>query len=56
MPCFETIRRTRQTIQNKEGFFPPTDIKVMQKRRKKEEVYNVIGKWDKETGQCHLKA
>ena len=35
---FETIRRTRQLIQNKEGRYLPTDPEVIRKRRIKAEA------------------
>ncbi len=37
MPSMESIRRTRQIIQNKEGRYPPTDSEVMAKRKVREQ-------------------
>ena len=38
---FETIRRTRQKIQE-EGYYLPTDPKVLKKRRKLAEMYRRV--------------
>lgn len=43
MPAFETIKRVRAHIQNKEGRFKPTDQKVIDKRaRRQTQVKNLI--------------
>ena len=38
MPSFESIKRSRAYIQNTQGMFPPTDIKVLHKRGHKEDT------------------
>lgn len=39
MPSFESITRCRRLIQNKDGQFPPTDPKVIERRRLREEKF-----------------
>jgi len=39
MPSFESIRRTRAMIQNKEGLFLPTDKDVIKKRKINQEEW-----------------
>lgn len=39
IPAFATIQKIRQHIQNKEGLFPPTDPKVVEKRRYRQKVF-----------------
>ena len=39
MPRPESIRRARQYIQNTLGLYPPTDPKVIKRRRRAEEAY-----------------
>ena len=42
-PAFETVKRTRAHIQNKEGRLLPTDEKVKRKRKRREvEVYTMF--------------
>lgn len=36
LPAFETVKRVRAKIQNKEGLYLPTDEKVRDKRRKRQ--------------------
>lgn len=40
--AFETIRRVRQKIQNELGLYPPTDPKVIKRRRRKEEAMRKV--------------
>lgn len=39
IPSFESIRRTRANIQNKEGKFLPTDPEVIKKRKIRQEEW-----------------
>lgn len=39
---FETIRRLRQKIQNDLGLYPPTDPKVLRRRRRKAEAMRKV--------------
>jgi len=39
IPSFETIRRTRQQIQNGDKLYPPTSEEVLAKRQKREKVF-----------------
>lgn len=42
IPAFETIKRCRAKIQNKEGRFPPTDSEVIERRAKRSKDFK---KW-----------
>lgn len=35
MPAFETVKRTRAKLQNKEGYCPPTEQSVIDRRSKR---------------------
>ena len=39
---FETIRRVRQKVQNELGLYPPTDPKVIKRRRRKAEAMRKV--------------
>jgi len=42
LPAFETIKRCRATLQNKENLYLPTDPKVIERRQKREKEIKEI--------------
>lgn len=44
-PAWETIKRTRAKIQNAEGLYPPTDPKVLEKRKTREKAVREWSRW-----------
>jgi hypothetical protein len=44
IPAFETIKRCRAKIQNVDKMFIPTDIKVLNKRQRREKVFKEVFK------------
>ena len=45
IPAFETIKRVRAKIQNVDKLYPPTDEKIIAKRRTRQKVFR---KWANE--------
>ena len=43
MPSFETIRRARQIIQNKDGVLLPTEKRAIQRRNREQNIRGLIG-------------